>query len=362
MNLISILMGIGVGAILMVSVTQWAFISKQTFQQHQNQMHFLDAGQTAIHYFLRDIQAAGYRGSRSMDISFPINKLYSDWNKEFDYFSDDKTVFGFFASPGACYRKMPHSACKRMKENSPVLIVYQVPQKINPLLTFMKRADEPLILKPQHGIRKGSMVLISDGYQGDLFIANRIQGSMVFHEKRIGLNKSECFSKAYRENAEVVELQTVAYYLGIPERFENVQYRNSNKNTSMNMNRNKNKNMNKDNEIHYSLFRDDFLQNAQEIITGVSHVEFEYALQNKEEGSISYYHSENIPDHQWPLVQSVRIHLTLENQQKWDFEVALRNRIFPDIHFGSIDAEFLACHTYGNTKHASSYKGKFFFK
>lgn len=337
MNLISVLMGISIGALLLTSVTQWVMLSKKTFLMHRSQVHFLDAGQTVMQYLLRDIHRAGYRGCRSSDLSFPLNKGYSDWNKDFGYLSENQTVFGFFASPGVCYGKMPVTACKRIKENSAVLIVYHVAQRINPLLSAMKKTNDPLMLNAQHGIHKGALVLISDGYQGDFFIANRIQEGFIFHENRIGLNKSDALSKAYAKEAEVVELQTVAYYLGIPERFSKTDYLNKHS---------------KNIKPYFSLFRDDFLQSAQEIITGVRDVEFEYAIQIPSDGQLRYYKPEAISSENWPLVQAVRIHLELEGKQTFSFEIALRNRLLTYSYVDFFNTYFLAGHTYGNAKHA----------
>ncbi len=345
MNIISILMGLALSALLIASAMQGVMIAKKTFQAHRSQMHFLDTGQSAIRYFMRDVQAGGYRGCRSADPSFPLTKHYSDWNKAFGYFRQDRVVFGFIASPGTCYRKIPISACKRIKENSPVLIIYQVAQKINPLIQSMKKADDPLVLPMHHGIHNGALVLISDAYQGDMFIANRVQGPILFHEKILGFNNNGSLSKAYSTKAEVVELQTVAYYVGKPERFLHM-----------------NLNQPISNKTSFALFRDDYLQNAQEIIAGVTHVEFEYALQKTAGGNIQYYKSEDILEEHWPLVSSLRIHLTMENQKSWSFEIALRNRIIPYFNLSAIDSHFMDFYSYGNAKHAYLSKNETFFQ
>jgi Tfp pilus assembly protein PilW len=333
MNLISILMGLGLSIILIASATQWVMIAKKTFQQYQQQALYLDIGQSALQYFLRDIHASGYRGPRSQDASFPLNKIVSEFSKDKAYLRFDRSVYGFFSSPGSCYKKMPEVSCKRVKENSPVLIIYNVAQKMNVMLQAAKSSEENLRLSPNHGIHQGALVLIADGYQGDLFIANLVQGSVIHHDKMLNVNQSANFSKVYSAAAEVVELQTVAYYLGTPERFQ------------------KNNPANRKN-VSYALFRDDFLQNAQEIMAGVSDVEFEYSLQDPESGEIRYQKAQYISERDWPLVRSLRVFLSMEDKKNWAFEVAIRNRISPPINFGYANHRILAWNSHGNARHA----------
>lgn len=346
MNLISILIGLAISALLLASATQWLMLTKKTFQLHRNEVIFLDVNQNALQYFLRDIQAGGYRGRRSADPSFPLYRTYSQWNEDLDYFHFDRTVFGFLAHPGVCYKKMPVSACKRIKENSPVLIIYNVAQKINPLSKAMKHKDEPLTVPLNHGIHNHALVLISDGQQGDLFIATRLQDSTIFHDGILRVNQSSSLSKAYSEQAEVVELQTVAYYLGIPERFEKKKLNADN---------------HSDNKAIYALFRDDFLQKAQEIIAGVSHVDFEYALQSPMSAVIRYQKPDDIPEKDWGLVRGLRITLTLENAKTCSFEIAIRNRVSSYFNIGFINPYLLAWDPYGNAKLAYLSKNQSFF-
>lgn len=361
MNLVSLLIGIGLSSLLIAASAEWFCIAKQAFRSHQSQIQAFDAVERGMMNFVRDIQSGGYRGTRSADPGFPINKLYSDVNPDYDYFREDRTVFGFIAKPGECYRKMPLSACQRVKENTPVLIVYHVAQKMNPLVLAMKNASAPLVLPADHGIHTNALVLITDAHQGDLWIANRIQNALVFHEHILKKNQSPSFSKAYSTEAEVVELQTVAYYLARPERFQeqNFQVRNFQQQNFQEQNAH---HMHQNN---FALFRDDFLQNAQELIPGVSHVEFEYGLQNPANKEIEYHKPEAMSEKDWAGVLVVRIHLGLEDakihHKIWTFDIALRNGIRPYFGFNLVDPVILDWDPYGNPKLADSSGHRKFF-
>jgi len=298
-------MGLLFSAVLMMGTLHGYQIAKTKLCLNKETAAFLDIGRTAFLYWTRDIQASGYRGCRTRDITFPIAALYSEYNRAYSYFRFDQPLFGFSATLANCYGKMPASACGRVREGTDVLIVYNVPQKMNRLARRLERPEELLETREPHHIQKDSLVLVSDCQQGDLFIANDVDSTQIRHDRILGTNKTNRLSKAYDQDAEVVELQTVAYYIGTPERF-------------LEHNR-------MDMRPQFALFRDDFLHSAQEIISEVADLQVEYGLRGGTDSKRLYKKTNEMRAQDWPFVVSLRLTLIAHNKRLWKYEISPRN-------------------------------------
>jgi len=312
MSLINVLFGMLLGSLVVAGVTQWYVVAKKFFLLQAKHFDSLEMGRVSFHYLQRDLQSAGYRGCRTNDETFPVNHIYSPLNRKFQFFNFNQAVFGFIASPGACYGKMPDISCKRIKKNTPVLIIYNVPQKINRLVNDLKFAEDAISLPHNHGIHENSLVLINDCHHGDLFIANRVETTKIYHNKIINVNESDALSRGYvNKNAVVVELQTIAYYLGVPERYEKEHHKNLDIA-----------------QVNAALFRDDLLQQAQEIVSDVSDLMFEFGIKTSrdDKDKMSYRTLTQMREHDWPCVQLVRVTIVDTNKQRWIYEISLRNR------------------------------------
>jgi len=182
-------------------------------------------------------------------------------------------------------------------------------------------------------------VLISDGVQGDLFVLSNERkkpGEKIFHEAGSQSNNTNYLSKLYQKNAEVVELQMLAYYLGTPPR----------------------ERLNPQAKTTYSLYRDDLVHahGAEEIAVGITDFQVKYGVFDPVQG-IVYRASNAIADEQWAFVRSVRINIEVDSTSKknsktiWEYEFAIRNRNRRDFNSGVdiIDRPLAAGQTSGGT-------------
>lgn len=333
--------------LLTLIITSTVFIGfqgvKKAFEQSQIYLKNQEIHAIITQYIKTDVQSAGYRGCLGRDPAFPLYRCYSSYSPEYRLLKGEQTVFGFQTSKEDCLAKMPQTACERVAAESPVLILYRVPRKIMKLTKPQKHAEDPISVSEAF-LQKKSLALISDCQQGDFFIATDIQENageaQILHQKILGLNETPVFSKCYNENAEVVELQTVAYYLATPERLRHTLKHTKDINTL-----NKVKLLN---TPKLSLFRDDFLHAAEEIITDIIALDFSYGVLkggSSKQAEIIYKSAEQIQD--WHKVLSLRVNITTEYEEHWEIEFAFRNRLDSDIHTFDIARIF----SYGSAYH-----------
>lgn len=345
MNLVNILISLCISLLVTSGTFQWYCIVKKNWEKNEKQKIDPEIQQILFQFYQQDIQTAGYQGCRTRDKSFPLYKIYSDYTAEYRYFNFDHTIFSFLATPGSCFGRMPNTACERILENTPVLILYNVPKGLTQLKHPLRTLSDPLMLKNYPQIQEKSLVLISDCQQGDLFIASKIEGATLHHKKMLGMNSTGELSKLYGEKgrmAEVAELQTVAYYLGKPERLTD----------------------------SYSLYRDDFLHPAQEVATGIVEIQLSFgimvknvnakiedsnentkiqslkenikpSLRENTQSTLVYKTANEIQN--WDEVKSVHIQITTETGKIWQTHVTPRNRHGPPHRHVSSAGHFKLC-------------------
>lgn len=289
MSLMNLLISISVSMLLMHCALQWWQIIKKTELGFQKKITELNTSRTILQFMHLDFENAGYLGYRTHDEGFPINQIAQEENP-IQLPSDRRVVYGFKTTPGLCQLQgFSRQICERVKANSDFLVIYNVAQNITPLKQRMTSPLEALRTKEKSGIRAGSLVLIADLLQGDLFIANDVRNEWLFHQTTGGKNRTEALSKAYGEKAEVVELQTLCYYLGIPSRAQNAQI--SRKSV---------------------LFREDLRHGPEEIAENVEKFEVEYGIFTRENG-VQYRKAQEISMEDWIFVVSVRLKITLSD-------------------------------------------------
>lgn len=279
-------------ALLISGALQWYQVLKKTVITGRDKAQTLEIGRVVFQYVMKDVSTGGYQGCRTLDPAFPIRNHVGVFGTAHNYFRRDRVVFGFQATLGYCQGRMPKTICDRVKENSDLLIIYNVPRKIYSLIRDMRSAKENIYVQPGKPIQSGSMVLISDCNQGDVFIANTVEKQSIFHTDNL--------SKAYKQHAEAAEIQTIAYYLGIPERY-------------------------KENQKSYALYRDDLLQEAEELIEGVVDFEVQYAFWDPVLG-IQYKMASALGDADWAQVVGIRLKIRTNTNHSWEYELAIRNR------------------------------------
>lgn len=309
MSLTEYLIAFIVGTLVLASACQFM----QQFQYHSKKqkelLQRLDKERTIMQVLMQDIQHSGYLGYRTGDTSFPLKNNIDLAHKGLRFLRFDRNVFSFIASPGACFGVLPEDACHRIKENSEVLIVYNIAKTTFSLAETMETTKSALKLLALPDVQKGSVLLISDYLSGDLLLLNNHHKNIFFHEQGIGQNGSNELSKIYQNGTEVVELQTVAYYLGLPERF-------------------KNKDLIQNSEIHYSLYRQDLMHEhgADELIPQIEDLKFNFTPCQYKNGKLAKgtkVQSAQITD--WSLVCQLQFFVKFKHNLEFPYEVTFRN-------------------------------------
>lgn len=284
--------------IILATLVPWYQALKKIWIATQAKAQALEIGHTALQYVRKDLKAAGYLGCRSFDNNFPIRKNFIYFGNQHPYFRTDRVIFGLQAE-GHCQAKLPATICQRLKKGSDLFILYNVAERFFDLQEDMKSAREPLYVDQEKPLPQGSLVLISDCQQGDLFVVNTVAKNRIFHEKGPTTNFTANLSKRYKKNTEVVELQTIAYYLGIPKR--HTQHPQT-----------------------YSLFRDNLSFNAEEVIEGITDLQIEYGIWDAVLGMV-YKPAANIQDTQWKKVTHICLKITTKTNHIWEYRLAIRN-------------------------------------
>lgn len=301
------------GMVILVATLQWYHVLKISNFSEKNKKESLDIARTVFQFIRQDVQSGGYCGCRTRDHNFPLRRNFSETAMPHKFLKRDRAVFGFQSTVGVCQQHMPEKFCGHVKENTDVLIVYNIPQKINKLKHAMANADEAILIQEGGRIRKNAMVLISDAEQGDFFIANDVKNEKIFHQ--LGENTTRLFSKCYAQGTEVTELQTVAYYLS-----------------------------------DYSLFRSDIRQKAEEIVQGVVNFSIEYGVLGSK--GLQYYAAASIQPEQWGSVCMVRLKIetkgevhngVVQKNHTFEYAFAIRNRHRVNTGIGAAHSHFIAC-------------------
>ncbi len=312
------------GVILVSGATRWYQVLNAVSVKQKISRENRDIGRTLLQFIMADIQASGYRGCRTLDDNFPMNRTFAQ-SGPFKYFSSDRSVFGFQVVPGICHAYLPQTACARIVNHTAVLIVYNIPRKMTTLKCDMNKRNAALLTEGISHISVGSVVLISDWMDGDFFVANDVQAESIFHQKTPLANLSNDLSKKYKKGADITELQTIAYYLGMPLR-ENTQ------------------------TATYSLYRDDLFQGAEEILTGIVSFSVEYAIMQNDK-KIVYKSALRMKEDQWAQVQGVRIQVTTKTNHVWEYYAEIRNRRRPSLSVNINHSAFLSSNAYDGTSH-----------
>ncbi len=342
---------LSLSAIILSGAIQWYQIMQTKIQQQKNVVQSLDDMHVTLQFMLRDIRNAGYRGCRSLDESFPLYSVYYHNELPYQFFRFDKALHAFKALPGTCFNQLPDDACKRMKHDSMVLILYNIPKKINILKKAMRDPTSDVLIEGKSEIWCNSLALITDCKQGDLFIATQIipgkeSDSIIQHENLALKNKSSAFSKAYNIDAEISELQTVAYYVGV-SKIENKTNNRSGVRQAEKSEKNeeivKTEKTGFNNELKpsYALFRHDFIHHADEIVSDIVYLGIELGWLNPKTHSINYKDPELMDEEAWKTVKTVRITLHDKYYRIWNYEIALRNGNGFNIGSYSINWPFL---------------------
>ena len=299
-SLIQVLISLALSLIILAGFFSWHTLLKTTLLEAKEKREHLNTGRTALQLIMNDLKYSGYLGCRSRDDNYPVRSHVAPGAARYQFYRADTAVVGFVAMRRHCIRRLPDSACQRMKEGSDVLVIYNIPRHITFLKDPIVNLEDDLIVDNAKLIRSHSLVLISDCHAADIFAIKYEHSERISRKKSTSFNASNCLSRAYAAGAEVVELDSVAYYIGKTTR-------------------------KKENKTVFALFRDDLFHEAAEMIEGVTALKMEYALADTN-GHIHYQPSDNIIEKDWPKVVGVRVTVITDKETRWNYEFSIRNR------------------------------------
>lgn len=312
-SLISLLISLSLGLFILEAVISWHQVLKRSFIAAKLKREDLEIGRTVFQFMSNDIKFSGYRGLRTLDENFPIKANFVSHKIPFRFYQYHVPVFGFRSTGNNCLEYLPLKSCKRIQENTDVIIIYNIPNQIDSLQYAMQTPLDVLETHSTQKRQKNAMFIISDAESADLFVATEIEPGRIFHAGSTEGNLSSAFSKAYGVGAEVIALETVMYYLGVSERSTAGKPR-------------------------IALFRDNLFQKAEELTEGIRELNIEYQIHEPTMG-MQYRRAEEMSDTLWHWVESVRITVLTEREGKWDYEFSIRNR-----HYFNSSAYFFNRH------------------
>jgi hypothetical protein len=299
-SLIQILMSLALSLVVLAGLFHWHYLLKIILIDSKDKREGLNTGRTVLQFMMNDLKYSGYLGCRSRDDNYPVRSHVASYESPYKFHRVNTAVVGFVATPAHCARRLPESACQRMKEGSDVLVIYNIPRHLTFLKYPLLNLEDDFIVDNAKSIRPLSLVLINDCYAADIFTVIKVNEGKISREKSPRLNESNLLSRAYAVGAEVVAVDSVAYYVGKTTR-------------------------QKENQVVLSLFRDDLFQEAEEIIEGVTTLKMEYVLTG-DDGHIHYQSSANIVEKDWPSVVGVRVTVITDKEVRWIYEFSIRNR------------------------------------
>ncbi len=223
-------------------------------------------------------------------------------------------VFGFTANYENC-TKLPDFIYKNIKPETEVLVIYNTVSTPSFKLTKPVFKISELQVPSRSGIWENVTLLIKDAISCDFFVKDT---SGLLKLERIALrnvsatlsNEPE-LSKEYGIGSKVTPLQTALYYIG-------------------------------EKKGESSLYRRDLQREVcDEILAGISKIEYQYGIYDSKNSCISYWKAEQVENLKvWKEVRSLRIRITAEeekpsifqrvwgkrkNASVWMLEVALPN-------------------------------------
>ena len=119
------------GVVILVAAMQWYHVLKMSHLSEKNKKEILDIGRTLFQFIRYDLQSSGYRGYRTQDQNFPIRRNFEKQGIPYKFLKTDRAVFGFEAAAGICQQHIPQKFCDNIRKNSDVLVIYNIPQKVN---------------------------------------------------------------------------------------------------------------------------------------------------------------------------------------------------------------------------------------
>jgi len=282
--------------VLMIGMQAYFTLKKQTVKQEEAYQD-LSVSRAIAQHLGQDIRFCGYIGPRTLDASYPVRSTLYKSIMPYSIFSAEKAIFGFRSDLNVCLRYLPLSTCKRMKVGSDVILLHNIPKHCVGIAEFSQKRPHRLQTQTPTSIQEGSVCLVANAYGADVFVATLVDQNYIVHDKQVRRNGSGVLSQRYGQEAFVCELQTVAYYLGVPDRFDG----------------------------QYALYRDHVFQPAQELADGLQSIHAQYGV-FVQSNQIEFREASHMTEKDWPWVQTVRLQFKTQKGETYHYEFSIRNR------------------------------------
>ncbi|KXJ32825.1 PilW family protein [Pseudomonas sp. HUK17] len=297
LSIIELMIALLLGLLLMGGVIQIFLSSRQTYQTNVALSQVQESGRFALEFIAFDLRNAGYKGEC-------LSKLNDLTPTSLTSGNDDRYVLGSGlkgwndSSPGTLPDWLDTTYNARTSGTDVILLKHAANPVVKALPDNAAATNGSLTTgTTDSGARKGDLIIVADPVACDFFINQSDTG------KSVSLKEGLNFSRAYNKTAQALNYQSTLYYLkndtttGVPSLWR-TRYTSNAGSTPV--------------EI------------AEELVSGIQDLQFQYALGNANGQITGNYLDANDSSltNNWQSVVSVRINLLAVSRQK--------NAITPD--------------------------------
>jgi len=272
--------------------------SRVSYETNDKLARIQENGRFALDQLVRDIRSAGFVGCARAPtyVSTSLNNSnLLQWNFL------DGPVRGFQATDDA-WDPALDASLSAAAAGSDVLVLRIPRREAQPLrLTTSMASGTDALTVPAvtNGVRVGDIALAYSCEAQAYFQVTSFAGGRIEHASLSALqpgNSSDDISYAFRENAEVIPVQTVAYFVAPSTADANAT----------------------------SLWRRTALNNPEELVEGIERMELQFGLDTNGDSVVDQYVTADAVDTNWASVFSVRVALLVRSLQEYGADVDRR--------------------------------------
>lgn len=207
-GLVELMIAITLALVISAALIQAFLASKTTYRFQDALAAVQENGRFAVNYLTREIRMAGYIGCPMLDRLNPtINNLLSSTPADLQGFGPNQIVRSGEAknfttlAPGAV-------------DGTEVLVVRKASGVGAQLSSALSAASDEIVLAGNPAkVVAGDVLVISDCFRADLFRASDVSGTTTVTIGHTTGNTSGNLSKGYGTDAEVMAMQSVAFFI-----------------------------------------------------------------------------------------------------------------------------------------------------
>lgn len=211
LSIIELMIALLLGLVLMGGVLQLFLASRQTYQTNTALSQVQESGRFALEFLAFDLRNAGYRGeclSKLNDLT-PSTLTKDASGKEDERYVLGSGIVGWSdTNPGTLPGWLTTTYNGRTQRTDVVLLKHAVNPVVKSLPTGTVATATSLTTgTTSNGTRKGSLIIVADPLACDFFVNQSESGTSV------SLPSDKSFSRYYNDTAQVLNYQSVLYYL-----------------------------------------------------------------------------------------------------------------------------------------------------